>query len=98
MRKSKGSRRRRAATAPERTAPPARAAAVAPARNRALWWDLAIIAVTLLAYIPALRAGFIWDDDEHVTANVTLRSLDGLRRIWFEPGATWQYYPLVHTS
>ena len=26
-----------------------------------------------------------------------LRSLDGLRRIWFEAGATQQYYPLLHS-
>lgn len=34
-------------------------------------------------------------------ANLTrpeLQSLGGLYRIWFEPGATAQYYPLVHTS
>ena len=27
-----------------------------------------------------------------------LRSLDGLRRIWFQPRATQQYYPLLYTS
>jgi len=26
------------------------------------------------------------------------RSLDGLRRIWFEIGATQQYYPLLHSA
>ena len=29
---------------------------------------------------------------------VALRSLDGLRRIWFEIGATQQYYPLFHSA
>ncbi|MDM7913692.1 MAG: O-GlcNAc transferase, partial [Candidatus Eisenbacteria bacterium] len=57
-----------------------------------------IVAGTLLAYAPAMRAGFLWDDDDHVTENVALRSLGGLARIWLEPGATPQYYPLVHTS
>jgi len=52
----------------------------------------------LVAYFPALRAGFIWDDDLYVSANQTLRSLDGLRRIWFDPGASPQYYPLTFTS
>jgi tetratricopeptide (TPR) repeat protein len=36
------------------------------------------------------------DDALHITAP-NLRSLDGLRRIWFEPGATQQYYPLLHS-
>lgn len=45
-----------------------------------------------------MRAGFIWDDKDYVTENQTLRTLDGLRRIWFEIGAVRQYYPLVHTS
>ena len=27
-----------------------------------------------------------------------LRSLDGLRRIWCELGATQQYYPLLHSA
>ncbi len=56
-----------------------------------------LIAATLLAYQPVWNAGFIWDDDDYVTQNQTLRDLDGLRRIWFEVGAVPQYYPLVHT-
>ena len=59
---------------------------------------LALVAAVLVAYLPALRAGFVWDDDAYVTANTTLRSLDGLRRIWLSPGATPQYYPLTFTS
>lgn len=57
-----------------------------------------IILVTVLAYSPALRGGFVWDDDAYVTGNQTLRSAEGLRRIWFELGATPQYYPLVFTT
>lgn len=59
---------------------------------------IAIIGLTLLAYMPALRAGFIWDDDAYVTANGALRSVDGLRRIWFEPASVSQYYPMVFSS
>ena len=58
----------------------------------------AIIALVFVAYLPALGAGYIWDDDDYVTENQCLRSVDGLRRIWVEPGATHQYYPLVHSS
>jgi protein O-mannosyl-transferase len=59
---------------------------------------LALFGLLLAAYIPALRGGFIWDDDDYVTGNQTLRTLAGLFRIWFDPTATPQYYPLVHTS
>ena len=58
----------------------------------------AILALAALAYIPAVGGGFIWDDDYYVTENPTLRTADGLRAIWTDPGATPQYYPLTHTS
>jgi len=57
-----------------------------------------LVALTLVAYAPTLDAGFIWDDDDYVTENPTLRTADGLRRIWLDYGATPQYYPMVHTS
>jgi tetratricopeptide (TPR) repeat protein len=56
-----------------------------------------LLAATLLAYHPAWQAGFIWDDDAHVTRPF-LSSLHGLARIWFEPGATQQYYPLLYSA
>jgi len=52
---------------------------------------------TLAAYVPAMRGGLLWDDAAHVT-KPALQSLDGLRRIWLEPGATQQYYPLLHSA
>src|SRR5947207_770500 len=58
----------------------------------------ALFVLTFLAYIPALRAGYIWDDDSYITNNPTLHSLEGLRQIWFQFGAVPQYYPLVHTT
>ena len=57
-----------------------------------------IVLITLMAYIPALQGGFIWDDDAYVTENPTLRSVQGLARIWLEPRSTPQYYPLVFSS
>ncbi len=57
-----------------------------------------IVLITLLAYVPALHGGFIWDDDAHVTDSAALRTLHGLVTIWTKPGAVMQYYPLVHTS
>jgi tetratricopeptide (TPR) repeat protein len=58
---------------------------------------LALVLVTLAAYSPVFRAGFIWDDDGHVT-RPALRSLSGLGRIWTQLGATQQYYPVLHTA
>ena len=39
----------------------------------------------------------LWDDDRHVT-RADLRSSEGLWRIWFEMGATQQYYPATHSA
>lgn len=57
----------------------------------------AIVALTLVAYIPAMSAGFIWDDDAYVTDNTLLRNVEGLGRIWV-PRETPQYYPVVFTT
>ena len=56
-----------------------------------------LLAATLLAYRPAWHGAPVWDDDGHLTAR-ELRSVDGLKRIWIEPGATQQYYPFVHSA
>jgi hypothetical protein len=61
------------------------------------WMCALIFGVTLLAYFPAFQGGFIWDDTGHVT-RPELQSLQGLGRIWFEIGATQQYYPFLHTA
>src|SRR5262245_38034341 len=57
-----------------------------------------IVLATFLAYLPALGAGFIWDDDAYVTNNPLLRAPDGLRDIWFSTKHQSQYFPLVYTS
>ncbi len=63
-----------------------------------VWQGGLIILLVFLAYLPALRGGFIWDDDYYVTQNPTLHDLGGLQRIWFKVGAVPQYYPMVHTT
>ena len=68
-----------------------------PKSSRDSWMGLSLLIVTVLAYWPALSGGFVWDDDRHITATA-LRSWDGLRRIWFDVGATQQYYPLLHSA
>src|SRR5262245_1231977 len=78
----------------------AAADAIAPTAAAPTWrylgLFLALMAVLMLVYQPALRGGRLWDDDAHLT-RVELQSLGGLWRIWFEPGATQQYYPVVHS-
>ncbi|MFZ3331337.1 MAG: tetratricopeptide repeat protein [Candidatus Acidiferrales bacterium] len=56
-----------------------------------------ILCATLAAYFPALRGGLLWDDNSHLT-KPGLQSFHGVWRIWFELGATQQYYPLLHSA
>src|SRR5271156_600999 len=59
-------------------------------------WTM-IFCATFAAYFPALRGGLLWDDSSHLT-KPGLQSFHGLWRIWFEVGATQQYYPLLHSA
>ena len=68
-----------------------------PANLRALGVGALIFGTTLLAYLPVLQGGFLWDDNFHVT-QPEMQSVEGLKRIWCEVGATQQYYPLLHTA
>jgi Flp pilus assembly protein TadD len=56
-----------------------------------------ILVSTLTAYFPAWHGGPLWDDDNHLT-RPELQSLHGLWRIWFDMGATKQYYPVAHSA
>jgi len=55
-----------------------------------------IIVLTILAYLPAIHAGFIWDDDDHLTRNACIVGPLGFRDIWLSSSAV--YYPLVLTT
>ncbi len=59
---------------------------------------LVLLGAVLGAYLPALNAGFVWNDNTYVTENPTLNGLDGLGMIWTEPRSNEQYYPLVFTT
>ncbi len=56
-----------------------------------------IFAVVLACYWPALSGAMLWDDPAHVP-HPELRSVAGLKRIWFELGATQQYYPVLFSA
>jgi protein O-mannosyl-transferase len=68
-------------------------------RLRSIWAGGSIVVLVLLSYIPAMRAGFVWDDDAWTFKIVhLLRDSAGLRAIWSQPTAMQQYYPLSGTS
>jgi len=47
----------------------------------------------LVAYLPALRAGYVWDDDDHFYRNPAVLGLVGWKEIWASNAAI--YYPLT---
>lgn len=68
-------------------------------RAQRTWiWGGILVVITVLSYWPAIGGQFLWDDDDYVENNQTLRSWQGLQRMWLEPKSLPQYYPLVHTS
>src|SRR3954470_5014458 len=74
----------------------------APAAPTFSWQTLGVLflslaAALLLVYAPALHGAILCDDPAHLT-RPELRTAAGLWRIWFEPGATQQYYPVVHSG
>jgi tetratricopeptide (TPR) repeat protein len=70
---------------------------VSPRISR-LTGPLLIVGSTLLVYAPVLWNGFNWDDDDNVTQNPALTAPGGFRRIWLEPGACPQYYPVTFSA
>jgi protein O-mannosyl-transferase len=58
---------------------------------------LFLVLATIIVYLPARHAGFIWDDDFYVTNNPLLTTPDGLKRIWFSQDSPSQYFPMTYT-
>src|SRR5213595_4237932 len=56
-----------------------------------------IVGAVLLVYLPALRAGFVWDDEQLITSNPLLRTFSGLIEIW-SGGQTADYFPITNTA
>jgi protein O-mannosyl-transferase len=59
----------------------------------------ALIIATLLAYLPAMRGGFIWDDNNWtIRLSGLFQSFYGLAMMWRHPTVLQQYYPLTATT
>jgi tetratricopeptide (TPR) repeat protein len=66
-------------------------------RWRREWlWALLLIPLVFIAYAQVFRAGFIWDDESHLTQNPCVVGPLGLKEIWTTTQAV--YYPLVLTT
>jgi tetratricopeptide (TPR) repeat protein len=57
-----------------------------------------LLIATVLAYLPATRGGFVWDDEDWVEHNPLLVDADGMWRIWFSNDQPSQYFPMVYTT
>lgn len=71
------------------------------AENRPRWaalaMGLALVAATFVAYFPAIRAGFVWDDKASLYENTLIKADNGLYKFWFTTEAT-DYWPLSATT
>jgi protein O-mannosyl-transferase len=59
-------------------------------------WALFLIAFVFIAYARVFNAGFIWDDESHLTRNPCIVGPLGLKEVWTTARAV--YYPLVLTT
>lgn len=64
--------------------------------RRGWLWGVLLIAFVFIAYAPVFHAGFIWDDESHLTRNPCIVGPLGLKEIWTSTQAV--YYPLVLTT
>ena len=65
-------------------------------RSRFFLGALIVLAVAV-CYMPAMRAGFVWDDDLLVTENPLVKGADSLPYIWGSSAST-DYTPLTITA
>ena len=51
----------------------------------------ALVALIFAAYFPVVHNGFIWDDNRYIEDNFHLRTLRGLKLIWFWLKRPWDW-------
>ena len=65
-------------------------------RQREWLWAFLLIALVFASYARVFNAGFIWDDESHLTRNPCIVGPLGLKEVWTSTRAV--YYPLVLTT
>jgi tetratricopeptide (TPR) repeat protein len=65
--------------------------------RRQIFLAAAIAAIAVLAYIPAMQGGFLWDDYSFLKDNWLIQAPDGLQRFWFTTQAE-DYFPLTSST
>jgi protein O-mannosyl-transferase len=65
-------------------------------RQRDWLWGFVLIGLVCVAYARVFNAGFIWDDESHLTHNPCIVGPLGLKEVWTSARAV--YYPLVLTT
>jgi protein O-mannosyl-transferase len=65
-------------------------------RQRDWLWVFVLIGLVCVAYVRVFNAGFIWDDESHLTQNPCIVGPLGLKEVWTSGRAI--YYPLVLTT
>ena len=65
-------------------------------RQREWLWAFLLIALVFVSYARVFNAGFIWDDESHLTRNPCIVGPLGLKEVWTSARAV--YYPLVLTT
>ena len=91
--------RPRASAAP-RTAAAGASRRIPPVQDDAaqnFFLGLALFLLAIVVYYQAFHAGFIWDDDQLLTANQQVQSPDGWWNLWVHP-QTADYFPLTSTT
>lgn len=58
----------------------------------------ALAVFVLVAYGPAMKGEFLWDDNDYISQSPVMDRPDALDAIWLQPKSTPQYYPLVFTT
>ena len=78
----------------DRASPPDPARSKRHAAGRAVAAALGLVLLTVVAYVPAMQGGFLWDDGAMVYRNPAILAPDGLTDIWLSDELS-TYFPLT---
>jgi Tfp pilus assembly protein PilF len=66
-------------------------------RRRDVLLGALLFLATVAAYLPALRGGFVWDDDTTLTNNPLIKASDGLLKFWTTTRPA-DYWPVTYSA